>query len=269
MAIVVGAAVMGAIVLLAVAVGRLPWITAIVLLPLLGRSRCWPSPPATCCRRASTPCWPPSARPRWWSARWSCSTAASGGLQLVDRYGWAERSASPGASGVDGLSIWLLALTAGIFLLAIVAACWRLPERGAAYLGLILLLAETGLLGLFAAGDLVLFYVFWEAMLIPFYFLIGMWGGPDRRRGHAQVRHLHDGRQPADAGGDPGHGLRGAGRDRPAHLLDRRRCAGSRSASAQSTWLFLGFAIAFAIKLPMWPLPRLAAGRLPRGAARW
>ena len=42
------------------------------------------------------------------------------------------------------------------------------------------LLAETGLLGLFAAGQLVLFYVFWEAMLIPFYFLIGMWGGEGR-----------------------------------------------------------------------------------------
>ena len=45
-----------------------------------------------------------------------------------------------------------------------------------------LLLAETGLLGLFAAGQLVLFYVFWEAMLIPFYFLIGMWGDKDRGR---------------------------------------------------------------------------------------
>ena len=73
------------------------------------------------------------------------------------------------------------------------------PERPRAFLAM-LLLAEGGLLGLFAAGDLVLFYVFWEAMLVPFYFLIGMWGGEGRGPGHDHVRDLHDGRQPADAG---------------------------------------------------------------------
>ncbi len=87
--------------------------------------------------------------------------------------------------GVDGLSLWLLALAAVVFLLVVVATCWRPPERPRAFLAMVLL-AETGLLGLFAAGQLVLFYVFWEAMLIPFYFLIGMWGGEGRGRATAR-----------------------------------------------------------------------------------
>ena len=81
---------------------------------------------------------------------------------------------------MDGISIWLLAADGRrSSCSAIAAACWRPPERPRAFLAM-LLLAEAGLLGLFAAGHLVLFYVFWEAMLIPFYFLIGMWGGEGR-----------------------------------------------------------------------------------------
>jgi len=103
------------------------------------------------------------------------------GLQFIDHVDWAPEAGLSWDVGVDGISLWLLALTAAMFALAIVAACWRLPERPRAFLGM-LLLAEAGLMGLFAAGDLVLFYVFWEAMLIPFYFLIGMWGGEGRAR---------------------------------------------------------------------------------------
>jgi len=174
-----------------------------------------------------------------------------GGLQLVERHGWAERYGLSWSLGVDGMSIWLLALTAGITLLVIVAACWRLPERGAAFLGLILA-AETGLLGLFAAGDLVLFYVFWEAMLIPFYFLIGMWGGPDRRAATLKfviytmvgsllmlVAIVATAFVAQDVTGQLTFSI--------------EALRGVAFSEAQSTWLFLGFAIAFAIKLPMWP----------------
>ena len=139
-----------------------------------------------------------------------------------------------------------------IFLLAIVAACWRPPERPRAFLAL-LLLAETGLLGLFAAGHLVLFYVFWEAMLVPFYFLIGMWGGEGRGARDPAVRHLHDGRQPADAGGDPGHGVHRPATSPASSPSSIRDLVGVQFTETQSTWLFLGFALAFAIKLPLWP----------------
>ena len=64
-----------------------------------------------------------------------------------------------------------------------------------------LLALETGLLGLFASLDVVLFYIFFEFTLIPLFFLIGIWGGPERRRAVGHVLPLHPGRQPADLAG--------------------------------------------------------------------
>jgi len=86
--------------------------------------------------------------------------------------------------GVDGISLPLLLLTALLSLLA-VAAGWPISEGVRAYHALFLLL-ETGMLGVFVALDLFLFYVFWEVMLLPMYFLIGLWGGP--RREYAAIK---------------------------------------------------------------------------------
>jgi len=86
--------------------------------------------------------------------------------------------------GVDGVSLPLLLLTALLSLLA-VAAGWPISEGVRAYHALFLLL-ETGMLGVFVALDLFLFYVFWEVMLLPMYFLIGLWGGP--RREYAAIK---------------------------------------------------------------------------------
>jgi NADH-quinone oxidoreductase subunit M len=85
------------------------------------------------------------------------------------------------AFGLDGLSLWLFVLTS---LLQITATCcsWEsIKERAAAHFALLLAL-ETGLLGLFASLDVILFYIFFEFTLIPLFFLIGIWGGPQRRR---------------------------------------------------------------------------------------
>src|SRR5215208_6654412 len=161
----------------------MPWVSIIVLLPLLGALSMLAVPEA-----------PDGLR----QARIQAIATVAGtavftgiliglfdqsvpGLQYIDHVSWADEVGLAWDVGVDGISIWLLALTAGSFLLAVLAACWRPPERPRAFLAL-LLLAEAGLLGLFAAGNLVLFYVFWEAMLIPFYFLVGMWGGAGRGR---------------------------------------------------------------------------------------
>ena len=116
-----------------------------------------------------------------------------------------------------------------------------------------LLLAECGLLGLFAAGDLVLFYVFWEAMLVPFYFLIGMWGGEGRGRATTRfviytmvgsllmlVAILSTAFVARDITGQ--------------FTFSIQDLQGVSFSDTQSTWLFLGFALAFAIKLPLWPL---------------
>lgn len=113
--------------------------------------------------------------------------AGYGDIRFQQRFTWI--SSTDGAfkieyfMGVDGLSTPLVVLTALICLLS-VAASWNFEEwkRGGGlkgYLALMLLL-ETGLLGVFCALDFFLFYIFWEVVLLPMFFLIGIWGGPKR-----------------------------------------------------------------------------------------
>jgi NADH-quinone oxidoreductase subunit M len=85
------------------------------------------------------------------------------------------------ALGLDGISLWLYVLTTVLVLPAILASWESVKERSAGYYAMILSL-ETGLLGLFASLDVVLFYIFFEFTLIPLFFLIGLYGGPERRR---------------------------------------------------------------------------------------
>ena len=81
--------------------------------------------------------------------------------------------------GMDGISLWLLLLTTFLSPLVILASYHAVEEREKEYYTLLLAL-QTGMMGAFIAMDTFLFYVFWEAMLIPMYFLIGIWGGKDR-----------------------------------------------------------------------------------------
>jgi NADH-quinone oxidoreductase subunit M len=85
------------------------------------------------------------------------------------------------ALGLDGLSLWLFVLTALLMITAICSSWESIRERVAAHYAFLLAL-ETGLLGLFASLDVVLFYIFFEFTLIPLFFLIGIWGGHERRR---------------------------------------------------------------------------------------
>ena len=85
------------------------------------------------------------------------------------------------ALGLDGISIWLLVLSTVLVVPAIFSSWESVRERAPAHYGLILAL-ETGLLGLFAAQDVILFYVFFEFTLIPLFFLIGLYGGPQRSK---------------------------------------------------------------------------------------
>ncbi|OHB80517.1 MAG: NADH-quinone oxidoreductase subunit M [Planctomycetes bacterium RBG_16_64_10] len=86
--------------------------------------------------------------------------------------------------GIDGISLPLVLLTAFLFVLAM-AASWNIHQHVKAYCVLFLVL-ETGILGVFLALDFFLFFVFWEVMLLPMYFLIGVWGGP--RREYAAIK---------------------------------------------------------------------------------
>ena len=86
--------------------------------------------------------------------------------------------------GIDGISFPLIVLTAGVSILAMIAS-WSITKQVKGYCILFLLL-ETGMLGVFLALDFFLFYIFWEVMLLPMYFLIGIWGGP--RKEYAAIK---------------------------------------------------------------------------------
>jgi NADH-quinone oxidoreductase subunit M len=84
------------------------------------------------------------------------------------------------ALGVDGISLWLIALSALLMIPAVLVSWEAVQDRPAIYYCLMLLL-EAGLIGVFAAQDIILFYVFFEFTLIPLFFMVGIWGGHDRR----------------------------------------------------------------------------------------
>jgi len=95
--------------------------------------------------------------------------------------GWMPRFGVRFALGLDGISLWLYLLTSVLMITAVFSSWESVEEKAPAHYGLLLAL-QTGLLGLFASLDVVLFYIFFEFTLIPLFFLIGLYGGKDRRR---------------------------------------------------------------------------------------
>jgi NADH-quinone oxidoreductase subunit M len=95
--------------------------------------------------------------------------------------GWLSRPDIRFALGLDGLSLWLFELTALLMITAVLSSWESISDRAPLYYALLLAL-ESGLLGLFASLDVVLFYIFFEFTLIPLFFLIGLWGGKERQR---------------------------------------------------------------------------------------
>ncbi len=100
------------------------------------------------------------------------------GIQLEEFIPWIPQLNIAYHLGIDGLSITMVLLTTLLSFLACLAS-WSIPERQKEYFALYLLL-EIGMLGTFLSLDLFLFYVFWEIVLVPMYFLIGIWGGGRR-----------------------------------------------------------------------------------------
>jgi len=109
---------------------------------------------------------------------WSFDTATSG-MQHELTYRWVPGLGTSFHLGVDGLSMPMVFLTALLTLVAVVASN-NITHSTREYFTLLLLL-EAGLVGVFVALDMILFYVFWEVVLIPMFFLISIWGGPNRR----------------------------------------------------------------------------------------
>ena len=149
--------------------------------------------------------------------------------------------------GVDGLSLLMVLLTTLLTPIAILSTWESVQERVKGFMMFFLLL-ETGMVGVFLAVDLVLFFIFWEFTLVPMYFLIGMWGG--ERRVYAAVKFFVF----TMAGSVLMMlailyvGVQGGSFYLPALLENRAAFQGAQM------WLFLAFAVAFAVKVPMWPL---------------
>jgi len=149
--------------------------------------------------------------------------------------------------GIDGISLWLILLTTFLMPLAMLAS-WKISERVKAYFALFLML-ETGMLGVFASLDLFLFYVFWEIGLVPMYFIIGVWG--HGRRIYAAVKFFL-----FTMAGSVLMLVAIVWLYRAAHTFDLTVLLENRSlfAGPEQGWLFLAFFVAFAIKVPLFPL---------------
>ncbi|MFQ5515812.1 MAG: NuoM family protein [Myxococcota bacterium] len=194
---------------------------------------------------------------------WRRFDPAVGQMQLIERAAWIPEYGIHFLVGVDGISLLLVVLT-GFLLPVILLASWKdIGTRVKQYVFFMMAL-QTGMLGAFLALNLFLFYVFWEVMLIPMYFLIGIWGGP--RRFYATIKffiytmvgsllmligilvlvYLHyqgAGQLTFDyiaLGGRPG-------------ILDTVIATTGEPWWQTQLWLFLLFALAFAIKVPVFP----------------
>ena len=173
------------------------------------------------------------------------------GFQFVERLSWIPALGAEYHLGVDGLSLLLVLLTALLGPVVVLFSMQHVRVREKAYYATLLFL-QAGLTGVFVALDLMLFYIFWEAMLIPMFLLIGIWGGP--RRIYASVKfflytlagsllmlaamiaiYLH-------------HGARTG-----VYTFDLVALTQLSYPPQLQAWAFLGFFVAFAIKVPLVP----------------
>lgn len=174
---------------------------------------------------------------------------ADGGMQFEILLQWFSLGGNPIAFhfGVDGISILMVLLTTFLAPLAILSTWKAVEEKVKGFMSFFLLL-EIGMLGVFLSLDMVLFYIFWEFTLIPMYFLIGLWGG--ERRVYAAVKfflYTFAGSILMLAA------ILWIGLQYGSFDVAQLSGAGLIPLAAQ-LWLFGAFGLAFAIKVPMFPL---------------
>jgi NADH-quinone oxidoreductase subunit M len=182
---------------------------------------------------------------------WSRFNTGSPEFQFVERHDWIPAFGISYAVGVDGISLVLLVLTAFLTPLALLGS-WESVHKNTRAFCIVVLLLESAMIGVFVSLDLFLFYVFWDAMLVPMYFLIGIWGYD--RRIYAAVKFIL-------------YTMAGSVLMLLAILglaYLHRTAAGSYSFDLRDLyalnvppnlqlWFFLAFTLAFAIKVPLVP----------------
>ncbi|MGH7530815.1 MAG: complex I subunit 4 family protein [Gemmatimonadales bacterium] len=184
--------------------------------------------------------------PLWWTF------VPERGMQLVADHAWISAWGIRYTVGVDGISLFLVLLTTFLMPLSVLGSWTYVTKREPAFYALLLVLT-TGMIGVFIALDLFLFYVMWEVMLIPMYFIIGVWGGENRLYAAIKffiytmfgsllmlvailVLYLHVGR------------ATGTYSFAYLHILQNLHNLGTLG-----WWLFGAFFLAFAIKVPLFP----------------
>jgi len=178
---------------------------------------------------------------------------ANSGIQFEQTASWIPSFGITYHVGVDGISLLLVLLTTFLTPFAIWSS-WNSIQRRVKEYFVFMLLLETGMLGVFVALDLFLFYVFWEAMLVPMYFLIGVWGG--QRRIYAAIKfflYTMAGSVLMLVAIIALYFLNGGVTfDFPA-ILSSLQSGRLALTTTQQYWLFLAFFVAFAIKVPLFP----------------
>jgi NADH-quinone oxidoreductase subunit M len=171
---------------------------------------------------------------------------AAHGMQFVEKLDWIPRFNVHYHLGIDGLSLWFIPLTAFITVLVVIAGWEVIQQRVAQYLGAFLILSGA-MIGVFCAMDALLFFVFFEATLVPMFIIIGVWGGP--RRVYAAIKFFL-------------YTFLGSllmlvaliwlyFQSGSCAILEWHKLP---IALGAQIWVFLAFLVAFAVKVPMWPV---------------
>jgi NADH-quinone oxidoreductase subunit M len=246
----------------------MPWLTLIGAVPLVGALAVWlPFTPAAKARVVALAT-SVVALVLTLAMALQFDVSTAGEYQFAETYRWIPDLGVSYALGVDGIALTMVALSAVLVPVCVLAGWNELdPEQSKTFFALMLVL-ETFMIGVFAARDVFLFYVFFEAMLVPVYFLIGFFGGPNRR--YAAVKFflysLFGGLVMLVAV----IALYVEGPGGPDGFLTDKLTGLEFSGTVTERLIFLGFFLAFAIKAPMWPvhtwLPD-AAAEAPAGVA--
>jgi NADH-quinone oxidoreductase subunit M len=182
--------------------------------------------------------------------------------QFRETYNWIPSLGVKYDFGIDGIALLLIVLTTFMGIIAVISSFKAIEHREKEYYVLLLLL-QSGMLGTFCALDFFLFYVFWEIMLVPMYFIIGIWGGP--RRLYAAIKFFLYTLAGSvlmllsilalyffNSGGIPFLNIAGLGNPATFSVLQYHQI-GHLIPPMLQCWIFAGFFFGFAIKVPMFP----------------
>jgi len=183
--------------------------------------------------------------------RWFDASQSAPEFQFVERYPWIPTFGIEYYLGIDGISLLLIVLTAFLTPIALLSS-WESVHKKVKEFCIFMLLLEAAMIGVFCALDLFLFYVFWDFMLIPMYFLIGIWGYD--RRIYAAIKFMLYTMAGSVLMLVAIIGLSWLHHEATGqYSFDLLQLYDLQIPSSTQYWFFLAFAIAFAIKVPLFP----------------